>query len=225
MKKLLMLLSLCAFMATACESTTTTPQISIKESNIQVGSLAGKYFISYTIENRVNNLAIEVASDVEWAHSFTDEGNGDISFFTFSNELYEERTGVITLTYGNTSASVQITQEAKKVEEKTIEAPYLIGEYYGDYAGINYNYYVAFSSSDYDNSKPLYSPGWKYFLDVYATEAPEDINHIHIPNGVYTLTTAGGKDNSIFHKFSLYKEYEAANDSEGYTEVAWDLPQ
>jgi hypothetical protein len=127
------------------------------------------------------------------------------------------------VTYGEASDSVTIIQAAQvKQNEFEITAPYLIGEYYGDYAGVNYNFYVALSSSDYDASNPLYAPGWKYFLDIYASECPADYNNIRIPNGVYTLTDNGGVANSLFGKFSIYKEYDNSGfeiDEKAYEEA------
>ncbi len=221
MKKLFMLLSLCAFVSTACDSSDTTqnennnnqpstaPVITLAKDNISVGSGSGMSSITYSIENPVEGVTAEATADVDWIHSFSDTGNNRISFSFTANDLYEERVGVITVTYGEVSDSVTVTQEAKQMpKEIEVTAPYLLGLYYGDYAGVNYNYYIAFSSSDYDANNPLYAPGWKYFLDIYASERPSDYNNIRIPNGVYTLTTEGGAANSLFGKFSIYKEYD-----------------
>ncbi|MBO7189808.1 MAG: BACON domain-containing protein [Alistipes sp.] len=215
MKKLLLLLSLCAFVATSCSDSSDdnkpsapTSKVILAKDSITVGSGNGMNAISYSIENPVNDLSVEATANVEWIHSFT-YTDAKISFSTTANDLYEERVGIITVTYGESSANLTVTQTAKVAQNEIEEtAPYLIGEYYGDYAGANYNYYVALSSSDYDASSPLYAPGWKYFLDIYASERPADYNNIRIPNGVYTLTDNGGVANSLFGKFSIYKEYD-----------------
>lgn len=224
MKRLFMLLTLFAFVATGCsespetnqnnnnnnnQPSTTAPVITLAKDNISVGSGNGMSSISYDITNPVEGVTAEATADVDWIHSFSDTGNNRISFSFTANDLYEERIGVITVTYGEVSDSVTVTQEAKQMpKEIEVTAPFLIGEYYGDYAGANYNYYVALSSSDYDANNPLYAPGWKYFLDIYASELPSDYNNIRIPNGVYTLTANGGVANSLFGKFSIYKEYD-----------------
>lgn len=215
MKRLFMILTLFAFVATACSESpetnpTPTPTITLGKDNISVGSGNGISSISYSIDNPVEGLTVEATADVDWIHSFT-YTDTKISFSINATDLYEERIGTITVTYGEASDSVTVTQ-AGKVAAKEIEvpAPYLIGEYYGDYAGANYNYYIAFSSSDYDANNPLYAPGWKYFLDIYASELPADYNNIRIPNGVYTLTANGGVANSLFGKFSIYKEYDSS---------------
>lgn len=228
MKRLFILLTLFAFVATACsespetnqndnnnnnnnQPSTPTTTITLGKDNISVGSGNGMSSISYDITNPVEGLTIEATADVDWIHSFNFSNSNKISFYFNATDLYEERIGTITVTYGEVSDSVTVTQ-AGKVAVKDIEvtAPYLIGEYYGDYAGANYNYYIAFSSSDYDANipKPLYAPGWKYFLDVYASERPADYNNIRIPNGVYELTEYGDQANSLFSKFSIYKEYD-----------------
>jgi hypothetical protein len=219
MKRLFMILTLFAFVATACsespetnqnnnQPSTPTTTITLGRDNISVGSGNGISSISYDIENPVEGLNVEVTADVDWIHSFT-YTDTKIGFSINATDLYEERTGVITVTYGEASDSVTVTQEAKQMpKEIEVTAPFLIGEYYGDYAGANYNYYIAFSSSDYDANNPLYAPGWKYFLDIYASDLPADYNNIRIPNGVYTLTANGGVANSLFGKFSIYKEYD-----------------
>ena len=214
MKKLFMLLALCAFIATSCdnssdvETTKTTPEITVPKDHLSMGSGNGMGSISYSITNPVEGLSVEANADVEWIHSFK-HSNNKIDFSVSATDLYEERTGIITLTYGDANASVTITQAGKqKPNEVEVTAPFLIGEYYGDYAGANYNYYIALSSSDYDASNPLYAPGWKYFLDIYASERPADYDNISIPNGVYALTDNGGVANSLFGKFSIYKEYD-----------------
>ncbi len=219
MKRLFMILTLFAFVATACsespetnqnnnQPSTPTTTITLGKDNISVGSGNGISSISYSIENPVEGLTVEATADVDWIHSFT-YTDTKIGFSINATDLYEERTGVITVTYGEVSDSVTVTQEAKQMpKEIEVTAPFLIGEYYGDYAGSNYNYYIAFSSSDYDANNPLYAPGWKYFLDIYASDLPADYNNIRIPNGVYTLTADGGVANSLFGKFSIYKEYD-----------------
>lgn len=224
MKKLFTILTLFAFVATACsespetnqnnnnnnnQPSTPTTTITLGKDNISVGSGNGMSSISYGIENPIEGLTVEATADVDWIHTFDCSKSNKISFSINATDLYEERIGTITVTYGEASDSVTVTQ-AGKVVVKDIEvtAPYLIGEYYGDYAGANYNYYIAFSSSDYDANRPLYAPGWKYFLDIYASERPADYNNIRIPNGVYTLTADGGVANSLFGKYSIYKEYD-----------------
>lgn len=226
MKRLFMLFTLFAFVATACsespetnqnnnnkihhnQPSTPTTTITLGKDNISVGSGNGMSSISYDITNPVEGLTVEATADVDWIHSFNFSNSNKISFYFNATDLYEERIGTITVTYGEASDSVTVTQ-AGKVAVKDIEvtAPYLIGEYYGDYAGANYNYYIALSSSDYDANNPLYAPGWKYFLDVYSSDRPADYNNIRIPNGEYTLTENGGVANSLFGKYSIYKEYD-----------------
>lgn len=218
MKKLFMILTLFAFVATACSESpetnpTPTTTITLNKDNISVGSGNGMSSISYSINNPVEGLTVEATADVDWIHSLDCSKSNKISFSINATDLYEERTGVITVTYGEASDSVTVTQEAKQMpKEIEVTAPFLIGEYYGNYssyAALNiYNYYVVLSSSDYDANNPLYAPGWKYFLDVCATVPPADYNNIRIPNGVYTLTSEGGADNSLHSTCSIYKEYD-----------------
>lgn len=225
-----MLLSLCTFLAIACETpadqnqdnngngnedtnlpTPSAPEIVVLHDTMTVSNGVNMSQITYTVLNQIEGVSAEASANVDWIHSFTYTNKSKIGFSTTANESYEERVGVITITYSDVTATVTVTQEGQiRLTETEVTAPYLLGLYYGDYAKVNYNYYVVLSSSDYGASKPLYAPGWKYFLDIYAPEAPKDMSNIRIPNGVYTLTTAGGVEYSIFDNYSIYEEY---NDS------------
>jgi hypothetical protein len=223
MKRIISLLSLCVLFAISCDKPTDdtngitpnkpsapTTTITILSESISVGKGNGMGDLTYTIENPIDGFTVVASADVEWIHSFTYKASNKVGFSIDANPLYEERSGVITVTYGDSTASATVTQAGKDPQnEIEVVAPYLIGEYYGDYASSNYNFYVAFSSSDYDAKKPLYGAGWKYFLDIYASDAPADYTNIRIPNGVYTLTSNGGVANTLFDHYSIYKEYSS----------------
>lgn len=210
MKKLFMLLALCAFIATACDSSSDSSSaptvINVIQENVTVEVSSAVNEISYLIENPIKDLSVEATANVEWIHSFDYSNSNKISFTTDTNPLFEERVGTITVTYGEVNDTVTVTQSCR--QQNSVVAPYLLGEYYGDYARANYNYYIVLSSSDYDANNPLYAAGWKYFLDIYADTAPIDYNNIRIPNGVYTLTSNGGAANTLFDYYSIYQEYD-----------------
>lgn len=227
MRKLFLLLSLCTLFAVACETPSeqnnennnnqngdvntppSAPEIVILHPEMTVSCGSNMSQITYTVLNQIEGVSTEASANVNWIHSFNYMNKGKIGFSTTANETYDVRVGIITLTYGDVTATVTVTQEGQvRLTETEVTAPYLLGLYYGDYAKVNYNYYVVFSSSDYSASNPLYAPGWKYFLDIYAPETPKDLTNIRIPNGVYTLTTAGGAEYSLFKEYSIYKEYD-----------------
>lgn len=230
MKKLFMVLSLCTLFATACETpldgsqdnsgnqneesnepSTPEPEIYLGKDSITVGSGSSMSTISYSITDPVDGLTIEATADVEWIHSFNYVNTGKIGFSTSANESYEERVGVITVTYGSASATATVTQSAQaRPQIVNITAPYLLGHYFGDYANEAFNYYIVLSESNYDANKSFYAGGWKYFLDVYASTHPTDYTKIRIPNGVYTLNTNNdGKAGTFLSYYSIYKEYNS----------------
>lgn len=225
-----MVLSLCAFIATACETllegsqdnsgnqneesnepSTPEPEIYLGKDNITVGSGSSMSTISYSITDPVDGLTVKATADVEWIHSFNYVNTGKIGFSTSANESYEERVGIITITYGSASATATVTQSGQvRPEEVAITAPYLLGHYFGDYANEAFNYYIVLSESNYDANKSFYAGGWKYFLDVYASIHPTDYTNIRIPNGVYTLNTNNdGKAGTFLSYYSIYKEYNS----------------
>ena len=184
MKRLFMVLSLCAFIATACETpsegsqdnsgnqneesnepSTPEPEIYLGKDNITVGSGSSMSTISYSITDPVDSLTVEATADVEWIHSFNYVNTGKIGFSTSANESYEERVGIITITYGSASATATVTQSGQvRPEEVAITAPYLLGHYFGDYANEAFNYYIVLSESNYDANKSFYAGGCKCLI-------------------------------------------------------------
>lgn len=230
MKKLFILLAFCSLFAVACETSsegsqdnsgnqneesnepsTTEPELYLGKDNITVGSGSSMSNVSYSIENPVEGLSVVATADVNWIHSFNYMNKGKIGFSTSANESYEERVGVITVTYGSASATATVTQSGQvRPQIVNITAPYLLGHYYGDYANEAFNYYIVLSESDYDVNQSFKAGGWKYFLDVYASTHPTDYTKIRIPNGVYTLNTNNdGKAGTFLSYYSIYKEYNS----------------
>lgn len=216
MKKLLFLCGIIATLFTACETpdggsdASATIKITSKiEISVGNGSVMG--IITYELINPTVGATIEATADVEWINSFNFSTMGKIGYEVDANPTYDERTGVITVSYNGYSTNLTLTQAGKeRPKEIAVEAPYVLGHYYGDYAGYNYNYYLVLSSSDYDANGSFYREGYKYFLDIYAEDRPTDYNNIRVPNGVYTFNPNNdGMAGTFLESFSIYKEYDA----------------
>jgi hypothetical protein len=213
MKKLLFICGVVATLLTACETpgnnVVSSFEITSKQ-DISVGSGNVQGIITYTLTSPVVGMSIEAEANVEWINSFDFSQMGKIGYKVDANPTYDARNGVITVTYNNYSVELNLTQAGKvRPEEKKIEAPYLLGHYYGDYAGYNYNYYLVFSESNYDATGAFASEGYKFFLDIYSEERPADYNNIRVPNGVYTFNPNNdGKAGTFLESFSIYKEYD-----------------
>ena len=148
---------------------------------------------------------------------------GKIGYKVDANPTYDPRSGIVTISYGTDEIAINFTQKGKqRPEEVKVEAAYALGHYFGDYANINYNYYLVLSSSDYDSNNSFYAAGTKFFLDIYAEDRPEDYSHIRVPNGVYTFNPNNdGKAGTFLESYSVYKEYDINGyqlDEKSYTE-------
>ena len=215
MKKLLSLFALCALLFAACEPTEMgegNAAITItSKTEVTVGSGSTMGIITYSIDNPVSGATVEVVADVEWINSFDYSQMGKIGYKVDANPSYDERSATLTVNYNNQKAATLVFKQEGKARPKEIliEAPYLLGHYYGDYAGYNYNYYLVLSESDYDASGSFYREGFKFFLDIYSEERPEDYSNIRVPNGVYTFNPNNdGTAGTFLESFSIYKEYD-----------------
>ena len=214
MKKVLFIFGIIATILTACEKGENVAGESLlkvtSNTEISVGYGNAQGIITYELINPVVGETVEAVANVEWINSFDYSIMGKIGYKVDANVSYEGRAGVITIYYGGQSTDITLTQSAKpRPEEVNIEVPYLLGHYYGDYAGLNYNYYLVFSEGNYDSKDSFYSAGYKYFIDIYSSERPEDYNNISVPNGVYTFNPDNdGRAGTFLESFSLYKEYD-----------------
>ena len=199
------------------EPSNTTPSLTISKTEFNVGY--GKSFcaITYTLNNPTEEYRVEVKSDVEWINSFDQSMMGSIKFTVNENSSYDARQGIITVSYAEVDYTITVNQEGTpRPEEVTIEAPFLLGQYYGDYAqNNNYNYYVCLSENDYGQEDPnspmkIWGSGYKFFLDIYSEERPADYEHIKIPNGVYTFNPNNdGAAGTFLESASIYKEFDS----------------
>ena len=215
MKKFLVLCSVIATLLTACETVENTPtntsSITItSKTEISIGAGSTMGIITYTIDTPAEGATVEASTDVEWIGSFDYSQMGKIGYKVEANASYDARQGVVTISYNGSNIQITFNQAGKtRPQEITIEASYALGHYFGDYANINYNYYLVLSSSNYDESGSFYAAGTKFFLDIYAEDHPEDYNHIRVPNGVYTFNPNNdGKAGTFLESYSLYKEYD-----------------
>lgn len=171
--------------------------------------------ITYSIINPIEGLSVEASANVDWIHSFKiNNDKNKVNFTTDASLSLTERTGIITLTYGESTATVTVIQAGEvevELEEVAITAPYILGHYYGNYTDVNkYSYYIVLSQSDYTSDKMFNAEGWKYFIDIYSNVRPDDYSHIRVPNGVYTLNLDNdGRVGTFMASYSLYKEYNA----------------
>ena len=221
MKRVLLLISIATTLLVACEgviigndsivdNTTSEPSLELTSSDtITVANGCVMGFINYELVNPQEGLAVYATSNVEWITANTDV-LGKVSFKVEANELFYEREGIITISYHESSVDVTIIQPAAtRPEEIHVVAPYVLGHYFGDYAKYNYNYYLVFSESDYDVNGSFYAKGYKYFVDIYSDQHPEDYSNIRVPNGVYIFNPDNdGRAGTFLQSYSVFKVFD-----------------
>ena len=69
----------------------------------------GEGVIAYVLENAVEGVELQATADVEWI-TFTSVADGVVTFTVAKNETDTQRSGNITLTYGEVSATAKVEQ-------------------------------------------------------------------------------------------------------------------
>lgn len=214
-KKLFNIVALMAIMLVACEGfdSVKSKVVITSQTKVSVGKGSAMGIIAYTIENPVDGYTVNATTDVEWINSFDYKVAGKIGFKVDTNPNDFERTGVITVAYGDSSQSVTIRQAANPAPTNiNVEAQYLDIKYFGVQQGM-YNYYLSFSDLGM-NGNNYSSPNAKYyFVDLYLAAAGSAADGYKLPLGTYELdkSNSGGIYNSFKDTFSWYQ----INDNDG----------
>lgn len=218
MKRLFFIFSIFAMLLTSCENIGNGPsQQAIKltsKETVSVGCGSSMAFITYELVSPIEGVTVVAEADVEWIGNFDYKQMGKIQFTVESNPLEEEREGVITVSYAESSFSVLVKQAGNpKPTVKNITMPCLMGSYYGVQGGMP-NYYLAFSdiadSNNYKCPDATY-----YFVDLYLMETPEDMNNITVPLGEYTFdVTNSGIPGTFTETYSWYQHNDASGVNE-----------
>jgi hypothetical protein len=146
----------------------------------------GEGVITYTLENPVKGVELEVASSVDWIEATAGQ---TITYVVAANELEEERRGTITVSYGEyDSFSVSIMQRANFDADVVFEAKTLNGSYYFDMVegATGYSYNLMISDKGLNQSGLMYEDASYYLFDLYAATPAVD-GVATIPAGEYTL--------------------------------------
>lgn len=211
------------------------PHITIAKTEISVGSGVAMSFIRYELVNPKEGLTLEATSNVEWIGNFDYKDMGKIGFKTQSNPNVDSRVGVVTVTYGESSIDVTITQEANPQPTNiTVEAPMLTGHYYGANPLWNglYNFYLAFSDKGFSSNEAIYDhdydnvpDAYYYFVDLYLGEFDGYIEGepINVPNGTYQFDKASqGWPNTFVDKNSWLQYNDAGGFASSQNQIEYD---
>lgn len=170
-----------------------TPQVRItSKTSVTIGSGSVMGQISYELINPVDGLTVEATANVDWIGEFDYKNMGRIGYKAERNPGETPRDGVITVSYGESSVDINVTQEGNPEPTiKNITMPQLMGSYYGIQQGANglLNYYLVFAEEGVSNNNYSVPNAKYYIIDLYLedTATPADMNHITVPSGTYEI--------------------------------------
>lgn len=229
MNKLLSLLALTALLFVACEkpnspngpnNNQTTPTITLtSDAELQLDYKKTSVMITYTIENMTSELTVEATADVEWIYNFTYKDMGSILFIVDDNKKMEAREGNVTVTYGESSFTVNVKQAGSPTpSEVEVVAPMATGHYYGTTTPGYYNYYIALTDkgmSSYEPSKETnyfnVPDAYYYNIDIFTNVKPAD-DKFMLPDGTYRVASGG-----VMHSINKDTSWLQKNDENGFT--------
>lgn len=216
MKKLLKFTCLLALVAVACEPEKTPepePEPPVVEAPVftltsdatmAFAAEAGEGLITYQIENPTQTGMVDASADVNWIDNFGLQVYGAITFSVAINEVAEERTGTITVTYEDQSFTVTVVQQAGQPgldSDYFREAEYLMGFYYGTRYSNEPNYYFHLSDKAFTSEGDFVPSAWYYRVDAYGP-APEEGQTICLPEGEYRFDPTNS-----FAQFTFSTQY------------------
>ncbi len=194
MKKLFLLLALCAFSFAACETTTEeAPKGKLtltSKSVMNFEAVGGQGEITFAFveeETRANNVTATAV--VDWITDIT-VGNGKVTFNVAANNG-GERNASIKVEHGAESFQVMVMQAGATLADVNFTATHMGGTYYGKFLvdggqteGFNYHIIM----SDAQPCLPNLHNGYtEYRFDIYAGECAEFNKELRVPVGTYTL--------------------------------------
>lgn len=223
MKKLLKFACLFSLVAVACEpdqKEEPTPEPPVVEPAVlnltssaamPFAAEGGEGVITYEIENPTQTGVVDASADVAWIDNFGLQVYGAISFSVALNEVEEERTGTITVTYEDQSFTVTVVQQAGQQglgSDYFREAGYAVGYYYGVRYSDEPNYYFYLSDKAFTEDGDFVPNAWYYQIDAYAA-APASGEGILLPDGEYHFDAKNTYAQYTFSaKYSSYFELD-----------------
>lgn len=123
MKKIFALLTIVALALTSCDKNPepepqpeAKPIVALDKQSISVKAEGGNYSVSYTIENAIEGVELNIVNDAEWIVDITVEPN-NIAFVVEPNESAEAREAELSVEYPQTEPRTITINQAAKSEE------------------------------------------------------------------------------------------------------------
>ena len=181
MKKIISLFFLftALFATVGCQSDEPTPQpipnpnptpdpiLTLTSSGvIDVNSDGGRITITYTLENKQEDIELEVYTSAEWINIAGHDTEGEI-YADIAPNSSDARSGEIHIGYGKDSAVITVNQAGDTIS--TFIAQDVHGYYYGEYysKGMG-NYFINVSDHGFDEYGEALPNSHYYRFDAYA---------------------------------------------------------
>lgn len=211
MKKLFLLLALCAFTLTACDPNTEVEQkgkitlTSASVMNFETSGGTGE--ISFTfVEEQTRAKSVTAICVVDWISDIK-IGSNKITFNVAQNNG-KEREATIKVEHGTNSFSVMIMQDGADIPDVTFTATHLNGTYWGKFpTTVGFNYLVILGDKPSPHYLEIGNGATEYRFNIYS-DVSSAFNKTHrIPVGRYTIdhsssgrpgTIDGDKDQSYY---------------------------
>ncbi len=232
MKKLFNLLVLCALALCSCETKNGSeepqqPNVNLKlkltsKSVMEFSALGGPGEITFELieEDETRSAApaqVTATTHADWVTNFKTEDER-ITFTVAANDG-QERSDIITLTYGSQRIFVSVEQAGVEHPDVEFTATHLGGSYFGRFItekGLtDFNYYVILGDMRADHYQSKQDQATEYRFDIYSNTSSA-FNTIHgIPVGTYKLdhsssgrggTIDGNRDSSYFLPVNYERE-------------------
>ena len=211
MKKLFLLLALCAFSFAACETTTEeAPKGKLtltSKSVMNFEAVGGQGEITFAFveeETRANNVTATAV--VDWITDIT-VGNGKVTFNVAANNG-DERSASIKVEHGAESFQVMVIQAGATLADVNFTATHLNGTYWGKYPTTKgFNYLIILSDQQSIHYLTKAAGSTEYRFNIYS-DVSSAFNTTHsVPVGTYKMdhqstgnpgTIDGHKDESYY---------------------------
>lgn len=189
------------------------PEI-VVESGSPIESIApgGWFTVEYSIENEdVLGEFSATSGEYTWISGLDTETRGKVIVWLDANDTGAERSGVITLTYtypeGECTVEIPVTQGPKEYD-KEFAAVFIHGYYYGELEtpGL-YDYFFYFTDLGFDQSGYQMPYSTQYGVYVQSETEWTDMDHIGVPEGVYTFAPTYGTADTFTNGWMSYSHY------------------
>ena len=150
------------------------PELTVTNTELEFAPEGGQGSFTYTLENPVEGVELEVKADVEWISNIV-AADGTVSFTVAANEG-NIRQGIITLTYGELKAEVTVKQYFPGYDPNMTYGVMKLN-YAKAQAGQNNTWDLIFFESVENLSDEV--------MTRITVQLPE-ANNMYIPNGSYS---------------------------------------